>query len=106
MTWSPEVHALADDWRATIGLPSYPRIARCVRHLAREFPFSQIQIHWKHYIAAHYNGRGQFASPEIFERSFLQWGSPTQSVVRVPYVSKYPTADEADAKAGIPLPEP
>lgn len=105
MTWSPEVHALGDDWRRIIGgIPPRSRLAHMRKELA-EFPFSQVQIHWQHYLSSHHNGRSIFASPEIFTRTFTQWAPPTQSVVRMPYQGR--SVDECDRAAGIPIkPEP
>src|ERR1700704_3726842 len=101
------VRELATDW--PFGLAPYGQIGRHVKPLIAQHPFSQVQIHWKHFCQA---AQREVASnpekriywtPAKFAQFFTTWAGPTQSVVRVPYVSKYPTADEADAQAGIPI---
>lgn len=101
------VQQLGADWYAAYGgsVP-FKQIGAHCKVLVQQYPFSQVQIHFQHYLAAHKNGRAVYASPARFAQTFAEWAGPTQSVVRVPYVSKYPTADEADAKAGIPLEKP
>lgn len=94
-----EILELAGDWcRAYGGLASIPQIGRFCKPLLEKYPFSQVQVHWLHYLR---ETPGKFASPSRFSLTFGTWAPPTHSVVRVPYQR---TPDECDRAAGIKLP--
>ena len=87
MRRGPEwVIELGKDWlRAYGGTVPWTQIGVHCKRLVKEYPFSQVQIHFRHYLAAHHNGKAVYASPARFAQTFNEWGPPTRSPVFTAY---------------------
>lgn len=95
------VRELGADWFAAFGgTVPFAQLGRHCKPLIALYPFSQVQIHLRHYLAAHHNGRAVYASPAKFAQTFLEWGT-TLSAIPKPYR----TPDECDRAAGIAIKE-
>lgn len=89
---------LCKDWCAQYhGLAPIKQVGKHLKELHETLPFSQLQIEWRHYLAA---TPPQFVSIPRFALTHGSWGPETRSAVRVPYQR---TVDECDAAAGIPV---
>lgn len=96
------VRELAKDWVAAYGgTVPWKQICGHCKQLVDAYPFSQVQIHFRHYLAAHQNGRSDFASPAKFAQTFASWAPPSRSAISLPYQRQ--SADDADRRAGISL---
>src|SRR5436189_5689095 len=60
-TW---VQTLGAEWEAAYGgVAPYKQLGRYCKPLLAKYPFSQVQIHLRHYLAAHHDREARFAIP-------------------------------------------
>ena len=82
-TW---VQTLGAEWEAAYGgVAPYKQLGRYCKPLLAKYPFSQVQIHLRHYLAAHHDREARFSSPARFAQTFLEWGPSIQNAVWLPY---------------------
>ena len=80
------VTILGADWRqAYDGEPPWGQIGKHLKPLM-EKPFSEVQIHWRHYLK---ETPARFASPARFAATFGAWAPPSRSPIVMPRTTKY-----------------
>lgn len=86
MTWVQELGA---DW--PFGLPPYGQIGKHLKPLIVKYPFTQVQIHWKHFCQAAKKEvalepeKARYWTPAKFAQFFETFAPPSHSPIFTPY---------------------
>lgn len=76
------------------------RMSKVLAQLEREYAPGAVLERFQRYLMA---TRPEFFSVPHFAETWAAWAPAERNVLLTPYVSRYPTADQADAAAGIPV---
>src|SRR5882724_3194272 len=79
---------LGADW--PWGIAPYGQIGKHLKPLIAKYPFTQVQIHWKHFCAAAKKEvaldpeKARYWTPAKFAQYFETWAPPTRSPIFTP----------------------